>query len=52
MATKLQVTDLLSRISGVYLVAIEAEYHSKCMLGYKNRFQGFERMAIETPIAP
>ena len=41
MATKLQDIDLLSRISSGDLVAIDAKYHSKCMLGYKNRFRSF-----------
>ena len=41
MATKLRDIDLLSRISGGDLVAIEAKYHSKC----------FERKTVETPIA-
>ena len=43
MATKLQDTALLSRIAGGDLAAIEAKYHSMCMLRYKNRFRSFER---------
>ena len=51
MATKLQDTDLLSRISGGDVIAVEAKYHSTYMLGCKNRFRSFERKTIETPIA-
>ena len=43
MATKMQDTNLLSRMSGGDLIAIEAKYHSKCMLQYKNKFKIFER---------
>ena len=37
MATDLEDTDLLGRISGGDLVAIEAKYHLVCLTRYKNR---------------
>ena len=38
MATEMQDTSLISRISGGDLVAIEAKYHRSCLTAYKNRY--------------
>ena len=45
MATELQDTSLLARISGGDLVAIEAKYHYDCMSTYKNRHRSMQRKA-------
>ncbi|XP_046544723.1 uncharacterized protein LOC124254923 [Haliotis rubra] len=43
MATDIQDTDLLSRIAGGDLVAIEAMYHNACLRIYKNRHRALIR---------
>lgn len=43
MATELQDSDLLSRIAGGDLVAIEAKYHNNCLLSYKNKYRSMVR---------
>ena len=43
MATGLQDTSLLSRISGGDLIAIEAKYHINCLVAYKNRHRSAQR---------
>ena len=43
MATELQDTSLLSRISGGDLIAIEAKYHIHCLVAYKNRYRSAQR---------
>ena len=43
MATCLQDFELLSRIEGGDLVAIEAKYHLKCLTKYRNRYRGVKR---------
>ena len=43
MATELQDTELLSRLAGGDLVAIEAKYHNNCLRNYKNRYRGMQR---------
>ena len=41
MASDLEASHLSDRISGGDLVAIEAEYHLKCLITYKNRHRSF-----------
>ena len=43
MATKLEDTELLARIAGGYLVAIEAKYHNRYLTNYNNRYRSMER---------
>ncbi len=43
MATDLQDTSLLSRISGGDLIAIDAKYHINCLVAYKNRYRSAQR---------
>ncbi len=43
MATELQDADLLARISGGDLVAIEAKYHYNCLSAYKSKFRSMQR---------
>ena len=43
MASDLEDADLLVRISGGDLVAIEAKYHLECLVSYKNRHRSFLR---------
>lgn len=47
MATELQDTELLARISGGDLVAIEAKYHYNCLSAYKSRYQSIQRAKSE-----
>ena len=48
MATEMQYTSLISRISGGDLVAIEAKYHRSCLTAYKNRYRSANRAACST----
>ena len=41
MATELQDFQLLSRISGGDLIAIEAKYHFTCLTSIRNRYRSF-----------
>ena len=43
MATELQDTMLLARISGGDLVAIEAKYHYNCLSAYKSRYRSVQQ---------
>ncbi len=43
MATVLEDYDLLIRISGGDLIAIEAKYHAHCYVTYRNRFRSLQR---------
>ena len=43
MATELQDSLLLSKISGGDIIAIEAKYHINCLVSYKNRYRSFQR---------
>ncbi len=43
MATDLQDTLLLSRISGGDLIAIDAKYHINCLVAYKNHYRSAQR---------
>lgn len=43
MATDLQDTNLLARISGGDLVAIEAKYHHQCLCTFRNRHRAMQR---------
>ena len=41
MATEFQDTDLLAKLSGSNTVAIEAKYHTHCMVSLRNRYRSF-----------
>ena len=43
MATELQDSSLLSRISGNDLMAIEAKYHFNCLSTFKNKYRAVQR---------
>ena len=43
VATGLQDTDLLARISGGDLVAIETKYDLHCLMQYKNTYRSMQR---------
>ena len=43
MATELQDTSLLARISGGDLIAIEAKYHFNCLSTFKNKYRSAQR---------
>lgn len=43
IATSLEDADLLARISGGDLVAIEAKYHHECLTKYKNKYRSQQR---------
>ena len=45
MATELNDTTLLARISGGDIVAIEAKYHIECLVKYKNSYRSAQRAA-------
>ena len=42
MALELQDSQLISRISGGYVIAIEAKYHTKCLVSYKNLYRSMQ----------
>ena len=46
MATELNDTTLLARISGGDIVAIEAKYHIECLVKYKNSYRSAQRAAV------
>ena len=39
MAQEMQDTDLIGKLSGGDLVAIEAKYHLHCLVGFRNRYR-------------
>lgn len=43
MATEMQDTALLAKISGGDLIAIEAKYHYNCLSAFKNRYRTYQR---------
>ena len=43
MATELQDSQLLSKIPGSDIVALESKYHINCLVSYKNRYRSFKR---------
>ena len=43
MATQLQDSSLLARISGGDLIAIEAKYHFNCFSTFKNKYRAVQR---------
>ena len=43
MATELKDTDLLAKLAGGDMVAIEAKYHTNCMVSLRNRYRSFVR---------
>lgn len=48
MATELEDTTLLAKISGGDLVAIEAKYHRNCLSTYRNRYRSVQRASHRT----
>ena len=48
MATDLQDTKLLARISGGDLVAIEAKYHFNCLSAYKSKYRSTQRAEADS----
>ena len=46
MITELQDTNLLPRIVGGDLIAIEAKYHFKCLINLRNRYRSCIRKAV------
>ena len=40
---ELQDTELLARISGGDLVAIETKYHFKCLSAYKSKYRSVQQ---------
>ena len=48
MATDLQDTKLLARISGGDLVAIEAKYHFNCLSAYKSKYGSTQRAEADS----
>ena len=51
MATELQDSVLLARISGGDLIAIEAKYHYNCLSGYKNRYRSVQQANYDSGIS-
>ena len=47
MATELNDTTLLARISGGGIVAIEAKYHIECLVKYKNSYRSAQKAASQ-----
>lgn len=43
MATELQDAELLARIAGGDLIAIEAKYHYNCLSAYKSKYRSMQR---------
>ena len=43
MATEMLDTEILAKISGGDLVAIEAKYHVSCLVKYRNKYRSFLR---------
>ena len=43
MATELQETELMARIEGGDLVALEAKYHLQCLTALRNRYRSLTR---------
>ena len=52
MATDLEDTRLLARISGGNLVAIEAKYHYNCLSAYKSRYRSLIRSRTSNDTGP
>ena len=46
MALELQDSQLMSRISGGDIIAIEAKYHINCLVSYKNRYRSMQRAHV------
>ena len=44
MAEDLQDTALIAKLSGADLIAIEAKYHNKCRIAYRNRHRSFMQL--------
>ena len=44
MAIDLQITDLMGRIEGGELVALETKYHLECLTGFHNCHRSFKQV--------
>ena len=51
MATELQDSVLLAKISGGDHIAIETKYHYNCLSGYKNRYRSVQRANYDSGIS-
>ena len=51
MATELQDSSLLARISGGDLIAIEAKYHFNCLSKFKNSCRSAQRAQCNPSIS-
>ena len=49
MITELNDAQLLTRIIGGDLIAIEAKYHLKCQVNLRNRYRSLIRMSNQEP---
>ena len=50
MATVLQDADLLARIGGGDIKAIEAKYHHGCLIKYKNKYRSKQRASRQDSV--
>lgn len=48
MATMMQDTKLLAKMSGGDLVALEAKYHLTCLTKYRNSYRSYNRRSTQT----
>ena len=46
MTLELQDSQLMSRISGGDIIAIEAKYHINCLVSYKNRYRSMQQAHV------
>ena len=46
MALELQDSQLMSRISGGDIIAIEAKYHINCLVSYKNHYRSMQQAHV------
>ncbi len=51
MATELQDSSLLARISGGDLIAIEAKYHLNCLITFINKYRSAKRAQNDLTIS-
>jgi len=51
MATVLQDADLLARIGGGDIIAIEAKYHHGCLTKYKNKYRSKQRASRQDSVS-
>lgn len=51
MATELQDSSLIARISEGDLIAIEAKYHVNCLASFRNKYRSMKRAKSELTIS-